>query len=113
MITWKILGVDCFPQKDNLTNVVYVVYWQCVGEQDGFTAALERNTKVECDPNNFTPYDQLTENQVMGWVWSSEAYKSKDQPTVTVKDATEREIQQMLDVQIAPPVISPALPWAN
>ena len=110
---WKVLSVDCYPQKDNLTNVIYIIYWQCVGEQDGYTAALERNTKVNCDPDNFIPFDQLTEAQVLGWVWDAEAYKVRNQPAVTVKTATELEIQNMLNVQINPPVISPILPWAN
>jgi len=111
--TWQILNLDCYPQKDNNTNVVYVVYWRCRGEQDGYNAVLERNTKVEYTDGNFTPFDQLTESQVMDWVWNAEAYKLKDQPAVSVKDATESEIQKMLDALITPPVVSPPLPWAN
>lgn len=110
---WQILQLDCYPQKDDKTNVVYVVYWRCSGEQEGYNVGLERNTRIEYTPGEFTSFDQLTEDQVMGWVWNAEAYKLANQPPVSVKDATESEIQQMIDVQITPPVVSPPLPWSS
>jgi hypothetical protein len=49
----------------------------------------------------YTPYADLTQDQVLGWVWSSGVDK----------DATEAAVQQQIDNAINPPVVTPQLPW--
>jgi hypothetical protein len=49
----------------------------------------------------FTPYADLTQEQVLGWVWDNGVDK----------DATEAAVQQQIDYQINPPVVTPPLPW--
>jgi hypothetical protein len=51
---------------------------------------------------SFVPYNQLTEQTVLGWVWAN----GVDQA------ATEAAVQTQLDNQINPPVVTPKLPWA-
>jgi hypothetical protein len=51
----------------------------------------------------FTPYDQLTQQQVLGWCWANGVDK----------DATEASVQDQLNTQINPTVIQPPLPWAT
>jgi hypothetical protein len=50
----------------------------------------------------FTPYDQLTKEQVLGWIWANGVDK----------DATEAAVAQQIENQINPPIVSPALPWS-
>jgi hypothetical protein len=50
----------------------------------------------------FTPYSDLTLDQVLGWVWANGVDK----------DATEAAVQQQIDNQINPPIVAPPLPWA-
>jgi hypothetical protein len=50
----------------------------------------------------FTPYDQLTQEQVLGWCWANGVDKT----------ATEANVQSQIDNQISPPTIQPPLPWA-
>jgi hypothetical protein len=50
----------------------------------------------------FTPYADLTQDQVLGWVWANGVDK----------DATEAAVQQQIDNQINPPIVAPPLPWA-
>jgi hypothetical protein len=50
----------------------------------------------------FTPYAQLTESQVLGWIWAN----GVDQT------ATEAAVAQQIQNQINPPVVTPPLPWA-
>jgi hypothetical protein len=57
---------------------------------------------VPTPTGTFTPYDQLTQEQVLGWIWDNGVDK----------DATEAAVQQQLDNQINPPVVTPPLPWA-
>jgi hypothetical protein len=49
----------------------------------------------------FTPYADLTQDQVLGWCWANGVNK----------DATEAAVQAQIDNQINPPTIQPPLPW--
>jgi hypothetical protein len=51
----------------------------------------------------FTPYADLTQAQVLGWIWANGVDKT----------ATEAAVQQQIDNQINPPVVSPPLPWVS
>jgi hypothetical protein len=51
----------------------------------------------------FTPYEDLTQDMVLGWIWEDGVDK----------DATEAAVQQQIDNQINPPVVSPQLPWLS
>lgn len=102
--TWTVLSVDVSTELlAGHDDIVTVVYWQCVGEQDGYSARLERNSKIPYDAATWVAYADLTEAQMLAWVFAAEDLQTN----------TEAEIQQMLDVQITPPVVQPALPWAN
>jgi hypothetical protein len=100
---WVVTSVDVSTEVlAGHDDVVTVVYWKCSGEQDGYTAYLERNSVISYDPATYVPYADLTEAQVLGWVFAAGNTQAN----------TEAEIQQMLDAQITPTVVSPELPWA-
>ena len=101
-ITWDVEQMDCYPTYESQTDVVFTVYWRCTAIKDQYTATLYGTVKCTYKSGQpFTPYAQLTETQVLGWVWE----------TVN-KDATEAALNQNIYDQINPPVISPPLPWA-
>jgi hypothetical protein len=54
--------------------------------------------------SNFTPYDQLTEPQVLGWTFESMGDAQKANYETAASNA--------IYTQIDPPVVSPPLPWA-
>lgn len=102
-ITWTVTQMDCYPQADNETDVVFTVHWTCSGVQDAYTGSVYATTSVPLTgEGTFTPYSQLTQEQVLGWIWAN----GVDQAT------TEAAVQQQIDNQINPPVVTPALPWA-
>ncbi len=102
--TWTVLSVDVSTEVlAGHDDIVTVVYWQCAGEQDGYTASLSRNSKIPYDPATYVPYPDLTEPQMLAWVFAADGVQAN----------TEVEIQQMLNAQITPPVVQPPLPWAN
>lgn len=104
VFTWLVLSVDVSTEiLVGHDDVITVVYWKCSGEQDGYTAYLERNSVIPYDPATYVPYADLTEDQVLGWVLADGDTQAN----------TEAEIQQMLDAQITPTVVSPALPWIS
>ena len=70
--TWKINAVDCYTSKDGLEKVAYNVHWSL------FATDGENNVSIigvqsvgEPNPDNFTPFDQLTEEQVVSWIAAS------------------------------------------
>ena len=106
-IAWIIEQLDVIPQTqtpdETYTDVVITAHWRCNGEQDGFTSTVYGTCSFSQPGSPFTPYDQLTQDQVLEWCWSSGVDK----------EATEASVQQQLDNQINPPVISPPLPWGQ
>jgi len=103
-INWQITQLDCYPQDAGKTDVVFNVHWVCSGTQDTFTGAVYSTCGVQLDPAApYTPYADLTESQVLGWIWTSGVDK----------DATEAAVQAQIDAQINPTVVAPPLPWSN
>lgn len=107
-ITWAVTAMDEYPEQDGEQDVVFNVHWTCAGTQvEGettYTASVYSTQAVTTNPDEpFTPYAQLTEAQVLGWIWAA----GVDQAT------TEAAVQQQIDNQINPPVVSLPLPWAT
>lgn len=102
-ITWAVTAMDCYPQADDQTDVVFNVHWTCSGVDGDYSSSVYSTCSVPAPEGQFTPYDQLTQEQVLGWVWGSGVDK----------DATEAAVQQQLDNQINPPVVTPPLPWVQ
>lgn len=101
-ITWIVTAMDCYPQADGETDVVFTVHWTCAGTQDAYQASVYSTCAVPAPTGTFTPYADLTQDQVLGWVWAN----GVDQA------ATEAAVQAQIDNLINPPVVQPALPWA-
>ena len=116
--TWRVteLGIEN-KTVDGHTDLVSKVYWRCTGEQEvngvTYNSSLERNTVISYDPNyQYVAYADLTETEALEWVQTKEAY-TKDNQAVSVKTATETELQAMIDAQVTPAILTPALPWAE
>ena len=105
---WTVTAMDCYPQVGSETDVVFTVHWTCSGVQTQgettYNGSVYSTASVPAPaPADFTPYDQLTQNQVLGWIWAN----GVDQA------ATEAAVQTQIDNQINPPVVTPPLPWAT
>lgn len=101
-ITWTVTQMDCYPQVQQETDVVFTVHWTCSGVQDEFTSSVYSTCSLPLPEGQFTPYNQLTQDQVLGWIWANGVDKA----------ATEAAVQQQIDNLINPPVITPPLPWS-
>jgi len=68
--TWKINAVDCEVSKNDMANVVYGVHWSLFAQdEEGRMASIIGMQSVgDPDPENFTPFDELTEDIVVGWI---------------------------------------------
>lgn len=100
---WTVTAMDCYPQEGSETDVVFNVHWTCSGTQDTYTGSVYSTCQVPAPSGSaFTPYADLTQEQVLGWIWAN----GVDQA------ATEAAVQGQIDNQINPPVVTPPLPWA-
>jgi hypothetical protein len=102
-MNWIIEYLKTTPSTSTPAECVVQAGWRCNGEQDGFNATVYGSAGFAYTPGEpFTPFNQLTQDQVLGWVWASGVDKAD----------VEANIQRHLDEQINPPVINQALPWA-
>ena len=102
MITWNISQLDVKPTEGDLTDVVVTAHWDCVASEDGYSARVYGTASFPAPADDFTPFADLTLEQVLGWVWDNGVDK----------DATEAAVEQQIQNQINPPIVSPPLPWA-
>lgn len=101
---WTVTAMDCYPQADGETDVVFTVHWTCAGTDGTYSSSVYNTQAVTYTAGSpYTPYADLTQDQVLGWIWAAGVDKA----------ATEAAVQQMIDNQINPPVVTPPLPWSN
>ncbi len=102
--TWAVVQMDAYPEADGETDVVFNVHWTLTGEEAGFSGSVYGTQTVTVDPDApFTPYADLTETQVIGWV---QAAMGAEQVA-----AYEATVAEQINNQINPPVVNPPLPW--
>ncbi len=102
-INWIIEAMDCKPQEGDLTDVVITAHWRCNGTDGTFSGTVYGTCSFSQPGEPFTPYDQLTQEQVLGWCWVNGVNK----------DATEANIDQQIANQVNPPIVTPPLPWST
>lgn len=102
--TWTVTAMDAYPQAEGQTDVVFNVHWTCAGTDGTYNASIYNTCGVTLNPDApYTPYADLIQEQVLGWIWAS----GVDQT------ATEAAVAQQIENQINPIVVTPALPWAT
>jgi len=67
---WKINALDAKVSVDDVQNVVYTVHWGLIAtsENEEHTVSNIGTHGVEYDADNFVPYEDLTEEIVIGWL---------------------------------------------
>lgn len=102
---WIIERLYVKPTVDDLQNVVVTADWRCNGSE----TITDKEYSGTCygsasfplpDSTAFIDFDKLTKEEVLNWVWE----------TVS-KDGVESSVDQQIQNQINPPIITPALPW--
>jgi len=106
MANWNVVQMDCYPEIDGETDVVFTVHWDCTETDGEFSGRVYGSVGVTLDAESpFTPYAELTQEQVVSWV--------KDALGEEQVAALEANIAQQIEDQINPPVVTPTLPWAE
>lgn len=103
-------------QRKDSDGGVFLVYWSCTAASDGtpsYTAVEAGKLRCEPDPTSpdFTPYDQLTEAQVLGWVYASlvEGDETPEEAKARIEANRTAKVQGQID---RANTTSSGMPWA-
>lgn len=98
--TTKINILTGAPSLNGFENVITGVEFVIRGEDGDYKSGSIGHIKVELDPDNFTPLEDILETTVKGWVNSHDCYK-------THVAIIERDIQE----QKTPTNVTLKRPW--
>ena len=101
-ISWIIERLLTKPVEGSLTDVVITADWRCNGTQDSYSGTCYGSCSFAPPTDAFTPYPDLTQDQVLGWCFANGVDQAAIEANVTL------QIQN----QINPPVVVLPLPWA-
>ena len=103
--TWAIVQMDCYPQADGEKDVVFNAHWQCVGTDGTYQGYVYGSQSLPAPTgSDFTPYAELTQDQVVGWVKTALG----EEQVATYETNVAKQIAD----QVKPPVATPPLPWS-
>jgi hypothetical protein len=100
-ISWIIERLLVKPTEGTLTDVVITADWRCNGSQESFSGTCYGSCSFAPPTGSFTPYPDLTQDQVLGWCYAN----GVDQAAI------EANVTAQIENQINPPVVSLPLPW--
>jgi hypothetical protein len=109
-ILWIIERLLVKPTEGSLTDVVITADWRCNGTETTGTGDDEKTYSGTCygsasfapPSGSFTPYKDLTQQQVLDWCFANGVNKT----------AIEANVTQQINDQTNPPVVAPPLPWS-
>jgi hypothetical protein len=104
-ITWSIEQMSCYPQELGETDVVFSAAWRVNGTDGTYNATVYGSQSLSPYDGKtpFTPYADLTQAQVIGWV--------QDAMGAEQVAAINANIEQQIESQVNPTVVNPPLPW--
>jgi len=108
-ISWIIERLLVKPTEGTLTDVVITADWRCNGietigtgdDAKTYSGTCYGSCSFAAPSGDFTPYEDLKPEQVLGWCFSN----GVDQKAI------EANVSLQIENQINPPVIAPPLPW--
>lgn len=104
-ITWKIDNLECQVHEGEFENVVYMIHWRVYASEGDANTSVYGSCVVSFTPSeNFIPYEELTEEQVLSWTFASLGEEGK----LSAEQSAISSLENILE----PKVISKPLPWA-
>jgi len=100
-IVWIIERLLVKPTEGSLSDVVITADWRCNGTDGTYSGTCYGSASFQPPSGSFTPYPDLTQDQVLSWCYAN----GVDQAAI------EANVTQQINDQINPPVIAPPLPW--
>ena len=99
--TLTITSIDCLSSYQEQTQVVYNLNWSLSGT-DGVNINFTQGTQlIVFDATApFTPFESLTEEQVLGWLNSAEPFASS---IAKFKSDIDHNLLSMNTISVTPP----------
>jgi hypothetical protein len=107
-VTWKVVELTHATSDGGVTRVV----WRCIAANDSgpefeYTPDVYECTYDASSPS-FVPYDDLTENIVLGWVWADMGDARKAEIETNLVTVVDAEIaKNAADPTTTPPWVVP------
>jgi hypothetical protein len=103
---WNFNPLECYPTESGQTDVVFNVHWQLYATTGSYGASSIGVQRVgPLGTGSFTPFEELTKEQVQGWVVDSMGTGSVD--------AMYTSLATQIENQINPPTVTLSAPWLN
>ena len=102
--TWTVTNMSVLqtPQPDFVVNAE----WLCSGVEDAYSGEIGGvQSFPDQQGDNFVPYANLTEAEVLGWIWEQMGANGKSNSEACV----EGQINSMINPPVSPTV--EPLPW--
>jgi ribosome-binding factor A len=99
-------------------NLIVKVELTVIGK-DGETSSSAECVRSLIRGNTFVPFNQLTEQQVLGWCFEPEvivwddADGNSQSGVKLLKDQAESQVADQIARQLAKKIAEPTLPWAT
>jgi len=95
--TWSLPTLE----RELSDGFVYTAHWRCTATDGDFSASSYGTAGFSQDPEagDLIPYEDLTEADVLAWVWAE-----------GFKDATEDALQAKIDAE-KNPTTAAGVPW--
>ena len=104
--TWTITQMDCYPSYAGQADVVFTVHWIYTGTDGKYNGSVYGTVNCTYTAGApFTPYADLTQDQVIGWVVDALGPSQ----IATYQGIIANQIGEQED----PTSVSPPLPWVK
>ena len=100
-ILWLIERLLVKPLEGSNPDVVITADWRCNGTDETYSGTCYGSCSFAPPSGSFTPYEDLTQDQVLGWCYENGVDKT----------AIEANVSLQIENQINPPVVVLPLPW--
>jgi hypothetical protein len=100
-ILWLIERLLCKPIEGSNPDVVITADWRCNGTDETYSGTCYGSCSFAPPSGSFTPYEDLTQDQVLQWCYENGVDKTAIEANVTLQ----------IENQINPPVVALPLPW--
>ena len=77
---WTVTAMYTLPKVDDFTDVVVIADWTLTGISGEYSSSVNNSTQFSLPQGeDFTPYEDLTEVQVVGWIKNTIGSKAVEQ----------------------------------
>jgi hypothetical protein len=104
---WVIAQLNCAVESEGLQNVINVIHWnynatKVDGDKTYFAGTYGSSNVAQPNPQNFTPYADVTEQEVINWL----------EEILPVEDM-QLSLENNIALQINPIEVTLPLPWVS